>query len=100
MAATQTFVELRHKLRDLLPALFEQYQVESIALFGSYVRAEQHPDSDLDVLVTFCETPDLFTFIRLEQFLGDAIGVPVDLVMKDALKPHIGERILSEATPV
>lgn len=100
MTETQDVSELRCRLRSLLPMLAERYQVASVALFGSYVRAEQRPDSDLDVLVTFAETPSLFEFIRLEQFLTDQLGVRVDLVMRDALKPHIGEQILHEATLV
>lgn len=95
-----TVIELRRKLQELLPVLAQQYHVESIALFGSYVRAQQCSDSDLDLLVTFDETPDLFAFIRLEAFLSEQIGIPVDLVMKDTLKPHIGEHILREAVAV
>jgi len=36
----------------------------------------------------------------LENYLSDTLGVKVDLVMKDALKPRIGERILNEVVPV
>ena len=92
--------EFRAKLQGLFPRLAEEFDVESLALFGSYVRAEQGPDSDLDVLVTFRATPDLFAFIRLEDFLEETLGVPVDLVMRDALKPHIGKRIEAEAQPI
>lgn len=100
MSKKPEIADFREQLRSLLPRLEQQYHVDSLALFGSYVRAEDQPGSDLDVLVTFSKTPDLFTFIRLEQFLEDAVGVPVDLVMKDALKPHIGKRILREAEPI
>jgi uncharacterized protein len=96
----QSLTEVRRKLQELLPVLAQQYHVESIALFGSYVRARHRPDSDLDLLVTFSQTPDLFAFIRLEAFLSEQMGIPVDLVMKDTLKPHIGEHILREAVPV
>lgn len=97
---TQTSTTLRRQLQELLPVLTQQYHVESMALFGSYVRAEQRPDSDLDLLVTFFDTPDLFTFIRLQTYLSEQIGIPVDLVMKDTLKPHIGKNILGEAIPI
>ena len=40
-------------LRQQLPSLAERYHVESLGVFGSYVRREQRPDSDLDLLVTF-----------------------------------------------
>lgn len=92
--------QLVELLRQQLPLLSERYHVESLGVFGSYVRREQHPDSDLDVLVTFRETPSLLKFIELENYLSDALGVKIDLVMKDALKPHIGQYILSEAIAV
>ena len=87
-------------LRRQKKTLAERYGVESLEVFGSYVRGEQKADSDLDVLVTFREEPSLLTFIRMENDLSDALGVRVDLVMKDSLKPAIGENILREAVAV
>ncbi len=83
-------------LRQQLPSLAERYHVESLGVFGSYVRREQRPDSDLDLLVTFYEPLSLLEFIELENYLTDVLGVKVDLVMKDALKPRIGSHILNE----
>lgn len=74
--------------------------MRSLEVFGSYVRDEQTPESDLDVLVTFDETPGLLEYISLENHLSDLLGVKVDLVMKSALKPRIGQNILREAVPV
>ncbi len=91
---------LTKSLRERLPELSEQYSVESLALFGSWARGEQSPDSDLDVLVTFRENPSLLRFIELEGRLSDLLEVKVDLVMRTGLKPAIGERILEEAVPV
>ena len=54
----------------------------------------------MDILVTFSETPSLFKFIELENFLSDNLGIKVDLVMRDALKPAIKKRILSEVIKV
>ncbi|MFZ2095190.1 MAG: nucleotidyltransferase family protein [Anaerolineales bacterium] len=84
------------KLRQLLPLLSERYKVQTLGVFGSYVRQEQQADSDLDILVTFSQIPSLLKFIELEYYLSDAFGVKVDLVMKDALKPAIGKQILKE----
>jgi len=83
-----------------MPYLRTHYKVESLAIFGSFVRHEQKPKSDLDLLITFTEVPGLFGFIELENFLSDHLGLKVDLVMKDALKPNIAIRILSEAVEV
>ena len=90
----------RALLREHLPDLRQRYAVETLSLFGSYVRGEQQLQSDLDVLVEFSEAPSLFTFLHLEREIASLLGIPVDLVMKDALKPTIGRRILQEAVPV
>ncbi|MEZ4733276.1 MAG: nucleotidyltransferase family protein [Caldilineaceae bacterium] len=92
--------ELRQSLRQLLPVIAEQYQVKSLGVFGSFVRQEQRTDSDLDLLVTFVEPPSLLHFVELENYLSDCLGVQVDLVMQDALKPAIGKQILQEVVPV
>ena len=93
----ETFIEI---LRQQTPMLSERYCVEKLEVFGSYVRAEQKKNRDLDILVTFRETPGLLAFIALENYLSDLLGVKVDLVMKDSLKPAIGKNILREAVPV
>ena len=87
-------------LRQLLPELAETYHVRSLEVFGSYVRDEQKAESDLDVLVTFDKTPGLLQYVALENHLSDLLGIKVDLVMKSALKPRIGQNILREAVPV
>ncbi|RNI15748.1 DNA polymerase III subunit beta [Methanohalophilus sp. RSK] len=90
----------RNKLREMLPQLKDQYNVKYIGLFGSYIRGEQTPESDLDILVAFSKTPSLLQFIDLENYLSDNLGIKVDLVMKDSLKPNIGKHILNEVRPV
>ena len=100
MARKRSLETLLEDLRHQLPILEERYEVETLEVFGSYVRAEQKATSDLDVLVTFREAPSLLTFIAIENYLSDELGVKVDLVMKDSLKPAIGKVILSEAMPV
>lgn len=89
------------QIRTVLPELRQQYGVKDLWLFGSYVRSEQNEVSDLDILVSF-ENPNLslIEFIQLEQKLSDLLGVRVDLVEKETLKPGIGQRVLQEALPV
>ncbi len=85
-------------LRRTVPVLSEKYHVKKIGVFGSYIRNEQKENSDLDVLVDLEPEPGfgLLTFIEMENFLSDEVGVKVDLVMKEGLKPRIGRRILEE----
>ena len=83
-------------LRQHLPELREKYSVSYIGIFGSYIRGEQTNDSDLDVLVQFDKKPGLLKYMELENYFSDLLGIKVDLVMKSALKPNIGKRILNE----
>ena len=48
------------------------------------------------MLVEFVHAPSLFEFVDLEERLSALLGVRVDLVMKDTLKPLIGQQILNE----
>lgn len=100
MAAQSRLQKFMKILREQLPLLAEQYNVATLEVFGSFVRHEQRKNSDLDVLVTFNKAPSLLKFVRLENHLSDTLGVKVDLVMKDSLKPAIGKNILREAIPV
>jgi len=87
-------------LQQQLPTLAQKYRVHSLGVFGSYVRRQQRPESDIDLLVAFDDPPSLLKFIELENYLTDLLGVKVDLVMKDALKPMIEKRILSEIVQI
>ena len=100
MVKQDDLVRLREILRQHLPLLEERYGVGSLGLFGSYVRREAGPASDLDVLVRFHRTPGLIRFVELENYLSDLLGIPVDLVMADALKPNVARRVLAEVEPV
>jgi uncharacterized protein len=96
----QDATHFREILRQQLPSLARGYRVASLGLFGSYVRRENRPGSDLDVLVTFSEAPSLLRLIELENHLTDLLGIKVDLVMREALKPQIGRQVLAEVVPV
>ena len=100
MQKQENLTQLVGTLRQQLPLLTKRYHVESLGVFGSYVRHEQQPDSDLDILVTFREPPSLLKFIEMENYLSDTLGVKIDLVMKDGLKRHIGQRILREVVAI
>lgn len=88
--------DLLAMLEENIPTLTNLYQIESIGIFGSFVKDEQDQDSDLDILISFSEIPGLFSFIELENKLSSILGIKVDLVMEDALKPGIAKRILDE----
>lgn len=86
------------KLKKAVPVLSEKYNVTRIGVFGSYIRNEQKENSDLDVLIDLDPSSSigLLKFMEMENYLSDALGVKVDLVMKEGLKPRIGKTILNE----
>ncbi len=83
------FDELREKV---VPALMP-YGLKRAAVFGSFARGEDTPDSDIDILVDFEEPQKqpmgLLTWVRLERELSESIGKKVDLVPNSGLKKHL-----------
>ena len=92
----RTKEEILKILKDELPYLREKFNVKSIGLFGSYVRDEQKDKSDIDLLVEFSKPIGFFKFMELEEYLSKKLGVKVDLVTPDALKPMIKPQVMRE----
>ena len=94
------FRKIVEKLRRRKGQLIRKYNLSEIGLFGSFVRGDQKKDSDLDVLVEFKETPDLFRFLELEGDLEHYLKLKVDLVRKKAIREELRRNILSEVVPI
>lgn len=92
----KTIEEISKILKENEDILKEKFKIKKIGIFGSYVRREQKEDSDLDILVEFEDPVSLFEFMDVEDFLTQILGVKVDLVSKNALKPRIGKHILED----
>lgn len=88
------------KLAELKDELRQEYGVKEIGVFGSIVRGEATPESDIDVLVEFARPVGFFKYLELEEYLTERLGQKVDLVSVKALKPLIGARILQEVMNV
>jgi predicted nucleotidyltransferase len=75
--------------------------VRRLALFGSVLRDEARPDSDVDLLVEFTPGEKSFDrFMALADLLESVLERPVELVTTEALSPYIGPHILAEAADV
>ncbi len=85
----KTRQEIIKKLREELPYLREEFNVSRIAIFGSYARGEQREGSDVDILVEFKKPVGFIKFIKLENYLSEKLGIKVELVTPDAIKPLI-----------
>jgi len=89
-------------LRSRREELAGAYGITSLRVFGSRARGDARPDSDIDVLIE-AEKPyrfDLLGLIALEQEMSADLGIPVDLILDEDLKPGIGARARAEAIPV
>ena len=89
--------EIREKLRSLQEKIKREYKAEIIGIFGSYAREEQKEESDIDVLVKFHKGATLFELVGLALFLEEVLGVKVDVVPYDAVRPEIKEKVFKEA---
>lgn len=87
--------DIESKLQEIKPVLADKFHVSRIGYFGSYVSGQQNSKSDLDLLVEFSE-PIGWSFFTLEKFLEQSLGLPVDLVTRNALKERIKEPILNQ----
>jgi uncharacterized protein len=84
---------------EALADFCRHYQVRELALFGSMLRQDHRPDSDVDLLVSFAPAAHItfLTLARMQRELEALLGRKVDLVPKDGLKPIIREHILATA---
>lgn len=82
---TMTIDEVREKIVPVL----RRSGVEYAGVFGSVARGEAGPESDLDILVRYKETPGLFAHIGLAQSLEDILHTKVDLVTERSLKKNL-----------
>jgi hypothetical protein len=82
-----------------LAGFCRQYQVRELALFGSMLRQDHRPDSDIDLLVSFqpAARVTFLTLTRMQRELEALLGRKVDLVPKDGVKPVIRDDVLATA---
>jgi predicted nucleotidyltransferase len=92
--------EAIRRLQDAEPEI-RALGVERLALFGSVLRNEARPDSDVDLLVGFAPgTKSFDRFLALFDLLEERLGRPVEVITTEALSPFLGPRILAEAEDV
>jgi predicted nucleotidyltransferase len=91
--------EIEGLVKRIVPILREGGVIEA-SVFGSFSRGEADSESDLDLLVRYQETVSLFDIGGLKCELEKLLGIKVDLISKDYLKPRIKKRILQESVRI
>ena len=85
--------------RKAIPVL-KKHGVLRAAIFGSYATARAGGESDIDILVELEENIGLMDFVGIKLDLEEALGISVDLVEYQAIKPALKEDILKEAVTI
>ena len=90
-------IEALKAQRELIVAVAHKHGASNIRLFGSIVRNQDLPESDIDLLVDFDPARSLFDLIALKLELEEMLGKKVDVVTERALHPAIAEKVKNEA---
>ena len=95
-----TRAEALRILRAHRAELSERFGVQEISLFGSTVRNEARPDSDVDILVAYDELPDWIAYFSVQPYLEELLGKSVDVCTSRELREEMKARIEAEAVRV
>jgi len=87
--------DIKKKIRPIL----KKYGIKKAGIFGSYARGESVVN-DLDLLVKIDKKMSLLEFIGIQHEIEDVLGVKVDLVEYEAIKPALKDDILRDEVPV
>jgi uncharacterized protein len=80
--------------------LIQEVGGANVRVFGSVATGEDDDDSDIDLLIDLPPTVGLLKVAQLERLVSELVGVPVDIVPRDDLRPDFKERVLGEAVPL
>ncbi len=72
----------------------------NVRVFGSVATGQEREDSDVDLVFTMGRTLSLIELGELERQVAAAVGVSVDLVPDDSIRPAVRKRVLAEAVPL
>ena len=94
-------VELRLPL-EAIRAYCKQRPIKRLSLFGSALRADFGPDSDIDMLIEYAPEAkiDAYAILRQQRELSEMIGRPVDLGRPQTLSPYIRQEVIESAEPL
>ncbi len=87
-------------LRDHKSELAERFGIQEISLFGSTVRNEARPDSDVDILIAYDELPDWISYFSVQPYLEELLGRSVDVCTTKELREEMRARVEAEAIRV
>lgn len=92
-----TLEEIQQTLQNHIQILKDRYGIRILGVFGSYRRGTPKKKSDLDLLVELERPISLLELAGAEIYLTEVLGLKVDLVPKEDIRPELKDQILREA---
>ncbi|MBF0338447.1 MAG: nucleotidyltransferase family protein [Nitrospirae bacterium] len=87
---------IKQTLNEHQEELRERFGITGIGIFGSFARGEQTPDSDLDVLVSMDKSVSLLEWAGAVNYLSGLLGIKVDVVPVEDIRPELKQAIMEE----
>lgn len=79
----------RKEIFKKIARLLKSQGAKKIAVFGSYVRGEEKPGSDIDIIVEFSERKSFLEFVRIERELTEVLEIKMDLLTEKSISPYL-----------
>jgi len=92
--------QLIHDKRDAILEIAMRYGASDIRVFGSVARGDATDSSDLDLIVRFEPGPSLLDHGGLVMDLRELLGIRVDVIDEDAMRPRFRQHVMKEAIPL
>lgn len=86
----------REEIFEKIARILKNQGARKIAVFGSYVRGEEKPGSDIDIIVEFAARKSLLELVRIERELSEVLGIKVDLLTEKSISPYLIDTIRGE----
>ena len=88
--------EVKKIVKEEKDEIRTEFKAEIIGIFGSYARGDNHPDSDLDLLIDFDAGATLFDLVGVQLYFEDKLGCKVDAVSRGGLREEIRENVYND----
>ena len=86
----------KEEIFETIAQVLKNKGARKIAVFGSYARGEEKPESDIDIIVEFSERKNLFELVKIERELSEILGIHVDLLTEKSISPYLIDTIKKE----
>jgi predicted nucleotidyltransferase len=92
--------EIQSIVRAHALELHQRFGIASLAVFGSVARGEAKEESDVDILAVFDRSIGLLALCSAENYLIELLGIDVDLIPREDVRPELRDQIYSEAVAI